>query len=573
VRYLVLAVDYDGTLAHDGRVDAPTIASLERLRASGRRLVMVTGRELPDLLRVFDRFDLFDRVVAENGALLYDPAAPAERRLADRPDERLVARLRRLGVEPLSVGHSIVATREPHEATAVEVIRELGLELHVIFNKGAVMILPSGVNKATGLAAALAELGLSAHNAVGVGDAENDHAFLAAGECAVAVANALPALKERADLVTRGARGAGVVELVDRLLADDLADAAPRLARHRVLLGARADGDGDVALEPHGTAVLVAGPSASGKSTVATAVLERLHAAGRQFCLIDPEGDYGALPVAASLGDPKRVPGADEVLGLLEDPHQSLVVNLLGVPLADRPAYFAVLLPHLQELRARTGRPHWLVVDEAHHLLPPAPGPPSPTLDPEQGGLLLVTVHPDWVAPAVLRAVDTVVAVGDAPVDTLRGFAAATAREAPAADEGELARGEALVWRVGVGPPVRVRVALGRLEHQRHRRKYAEGDLGPERSFYFRGPEDKLHLRAQNLAIFVQIADGVDDATWLHHLRRGNYSAWFRDLIKDDALANEAERIERRADLSAAESRRLIAAAIEREYTAGAARR
>src|SRR5207247_234345 len=138
-----------------------------------------------------------------------------ERPLADPPPARFVARLRERGVAPLTVGRSIVATREPNEATVLEVIRELGLELHVIFNKGAVMVLPSGVNKATGLAAALGELCLSAHNVVGVGDAENDHAFLAACECAAAVANALPALKEHADLVTRGRRGAGVAKLVD----------------------------------------------------------------------------------------------------------------------------------------------------------------------------------------------------------------------------------------------------------------------------------------------------------------------------------------------------------------------
>ena len=100
----------------------------------------------------------------------------------------------------------------------LETIRDLGLELQVIFNKGAVMVLPAGVNKASGLVAALDELGLSPHNVVGVGDAENDHAFLAACECAVAVANALPTIKERADHVTAGEDGDGVRELIDALI-------------------------------------------------------------------------------------------------------------------------------------------------------------------------------------------------------------------------------------------------------------------------------------------------------------------------------------------------------------------
>jgi hypothetical protein len=108
----------------------------------------------------------------------------------------------------------------------LEVIRNLGLERQVIFNKDAVMVLPSGVNKAFGLSAALNELGLSPHNTVGVGDAENDHSLLDFCGCGVAVANALPILKEHADFITKGDRGAGVVELIDKLIASDLAELA-----------------------------------------------------------------------------------------------------------------------------------------------------------------------------------------------------------------------------------------------------------------------------------------------------------------------------------------------------------
>ncbi len=229
MRYLALACDYDGTLAAQGRVDAATIAALERFRASGRHLVLVTGRRLDDLLGVFPRPELFARIVAENGALLYRPTSSEEVVLGEAPPERLVQTLQDRAVDPLDVGRVIVATVHPHEAAVLEAIRDLGLERQVILNKGAVMVLPSGVNKATGLGAALAELGLSPHNAVGVGDAENDHAFLELCGCAVAVANALPTLKERADYVTSRDHGAGVVELIDRLLADDLTELAPRL--------------------------------------------------------------------------------------------------------------------------------------------------------------------------------------------------------------------------------------------------------------------------------------------------------------------------------------------------------
>jgi hypothetical protein len=188
---------------------------------------MVTGRQLDDLRHVFPHLDLFEQVVVENGALLYQPAIGEEKLLGEPPPEEFIKVLQERGVDPLSVGRAIVATWHPHETTVLEVIRNLGLELQVIFNKNAVMVLPSGVNKASGLGAALSELGLSPHNTVGVGDAENDHAFLDFCGCGVAVANALPMLKEHADFVTQGARGAGVVELIDKLIASDLAELAP----------------------------------------------------------------------------------------------------------------------------------------------------------------------------------------------------------------------------------------------------------------------------------------------------------------------------------------------------------
>lgn len=224
MRYLVLACDYDGTLASQGQVDEATLAALERLRDSGRKLILVTGRQLDDLLQVFPHVDLFERIVAENGALLYRPASREEKLLGDRPPEAFVQRLRDRGVNRLGVGRVIVATWHPHETTVMEVIQELGLELQVILNKDAVMVLPPNINKAVGLSAALNELNLSPRNTVGVGDAENDDALLSLCACGVAVANALPMLKQQADFITSKERGAGVIELIDQLIASDLSD-------------------------------------------------------------------------------------------------------------------------------------------------------------------------------------------------------------------------------------------------------------------------------------------------------------------------------------------------------------
>ena len=225
-----LATDYDGTLASDGEVSAPTIEALEKLKASGRKLLMVTGRELPDLRRVFPGLSLFDAVVAENGALLYRPDG-GEEALATAPPAAFLEELRRRGVEPLAVGRCIVATLSSNQVVVAAAIEALELPWRMILNKDSVMCLPEGVDKASGLVAGLHALGLTPAEAVGVGDAENDHSFLAACGVSAAVGNALPALKSEVDLVTEGDEGAGVAWLIGQLLDGAL----DRLASERGL--------------------------------------------------------------------------------------------------------------------------------------------------------------------------------------------------------------------------------------------------------------------------------------------------------------------------------------------------
>jgi HAD superfamily hydrolase (TIGR01484 family) len=218
-RFVAIASDYDGTLAEDGAVSAKTLAALQRFKAQKGTLILVTGRVLPELKAVFPALDVFDVVVAENGALLHWPKSGETRMLADAPPPEFVETLKRLGVGPISVGQCIVATWEPHEAEVLHAIKELGLDLSIIFNKGAVMILPTGVDKASGLKAAFAALNVSASETIGFGDAENDLPFLKLCGYSVALANALDSVKQTAHWTTQAARGAGVSELLPQYLA------------------------------------------------------------------------------------------------------------------------------------------------------------------------------------------------------------------------------------------------------------------------------------------------------------------------------------------------------------------
>jgi hypothetical protein len=172
------------------------------------------------------------------------------------------------------------------------------------------------------------------------------------------------------------------------------------------------------------------------------------------------------------------------------------------------------------------------------------------------------------MSPVILSAVELVMALGKRADETIAEFCTAVGQKTPSVPRSELHGGEALMWwRLnGAGPQV-IRTIPGRGERRRHRRKYAEGDVGPDRSFYFRGPAGKLKLRAQNLIVFLQMAEGVDDETWLYHLRQREYSHWFLEFIKDEELAAEAARIEAEPEITAEESRKQIQAAIEQRYT------
>jgi HAD superfamily hydrolase (TIGR01484 family) len=566
MRFHALACDYDGTLASEGRVPERVLEALERLKRSGRTLILVTGRTQEEFLDRFPAIRLFSRVVLENGAVMFRPESGDVEILAKRPPPEFLERLKAGGVAPLVAGKVIVATREPHETTVLEVIRELGLEMHVVFNKGAVMALPSGVNKASGMAAALRELGLSPHNVVGVGDAENDHAFLERCECSVAVANALPAVKEKVDWVTRSPEGEGVAELIRQLQADDFAEIEPRLLRHEVPLGEEEDGR-PVRLSPYGRGLLIVGPSGSGKSTLAGGILERLRQAGYQCLIVDPEGDYQEIEGITALGGRSSVPSVKEALDVLEHPDETLALNLLGIRLEERPGYLQSLLPALMSRQGLSGRPHWIVLDEAQHLFPNAGPSAEWKLTQRPDALMLVTVDPEQLSPDFLSWIDVSIFLGPGASELLGAFLTLVGR--PAVRVGRNPKGppEALLWERSRPSEARLFRSLPcELQRRRHHRKYAEGDLGPDKSFYFRGPEGKLKLRAQNLLIFLQMADGVDDGTWQFHLERGDFSRWFRDAIKDVGLSTLARGVETSA-VRPSESRAMIRKLVEDLYT------
>lgn len=567
MRYTCVAFDYDGTLASDGRVPEDVLLALSKVKQTGRVLVLVTGRRLNELLKIFSHVTIFDLVICENGAVLYDPLTKVVKLLAEPPALEFINNLRARGIDNLEIGQVVVATWHPHETIAIEVIQEMGLDLHITFNKGAVMILPPEINKGSGLRAAISELNISSHNTLSVGDAENDLAMFAASECSAAVANALPNVKSHASITTRADHGEGVIELLNRLLETDLIECEQVVRQHQIGLGTTDDGK-VLEFNSYNCSILLAGPSKSGKSTIAMSLLENMAACGYQYCVIDPEGEYHRAPKAVLIGNQHYAPDVSDIVHALDNPADNVVVNLLSVDLNERPAFLGRLVCALQDMRRTRGRPHWIVVDEAHHMLHPYW---DETLEPEWselGSIVLITVDPAEISRRVLSEIDLVLAVGRDTSKTFKSFADHIGQRAPEDAKDVPGWGTAVAWfRHEHMLPVRMSIGVTPVEHQRHMRKYAAGDVGSQRSFYFTGPENRFKIRCQNLFLFLQISDGLDDSTWNFHLRRGDFSNWFRDIIRDPSLANETCQLETNNSLSAFETRQRIRKLIEQRYS------
>jgi hypothetical protein len=174
-----------------------------------------------------------------------------------------------------------------------------------------------------------------------------------------------------------------------------------------------------------------------------------------------------------------------------------------------------------------------------------------------------------------LDTVNCVIAIGPQPGEIIEevnegsGKAWSLPEQTPAGESGpEVRSGEMMVWQLPESnSPEKITLEPAKIELRRHKRKYAAGELGEDKSFYFRGPQGKLNIRAQNLNVFAQIAEGVDEDTWSYHLKHHDYSEWLREAVKDDAVADEIATIERNTRLPAAESRARILETIRKHYT------
>ncbi len=358
VHLTVLACDFDGTLAENGQITPATWEMLRAARTAGIALILVTGRALDSFLAEGPFAEVFEAIVAENGAVVYFPRRNHVVLPFGTLAPALLQQWHTMDI-PVEHGMAIAATVIPHDEAMLRALRESHGCATVEYNRNAMMVLPTGASKGNGLLFALEELGYSPHNVLACGDAENDQSMFDVAELGVAVANAMPGLRKTADAVLPAANGAGVQMLLRDLLDGQVPAHRPRPGRDLVL-GHRASGvplrlDPFVMIE---TNMGILGSSGSGKSWLAGLLVEELLKQKYQVCIIDPEGDYralGASPRTLLLGgEHTPLPPVASVLNVAEWNNVSLVLDLSMYDWEQRNLYLNDFLRALRGLRAAT---------------------------------------------------------------------------------------------------------------------------------------------------------------------------------------------------------------------------
>jgi hydroxymethylpyrimidine pyrophosphatase-like HAD family hydrolase len=545
--YRAIALDYDGTLTTQRRPDPAVLEALARARAAGCRVVLATGRIVEELLADFgDVLEHVDALVAENGCVVVMPTGMHI--CADPVERSLDAALRHHGV-PFRRGRAILASEAVHAAKVLAAVNAAGLECQLVFNKGALMILPAGVSKGTGVAAALFELHISPHNAIGFGDAENDHSLLEACELGVAVGNAIDSLRVHADVSLTVPNGAGIVEFLDGTLLNDRAEVIP--SRRRLRIGHSADG-APMHVPATDRNILITGAPGSGKSYVTGLIAERLIDRHYVVAVIDPHGDHTGLarfPDVEVFGGVHRLPSARELLDTFSYRFDSVVLDLSRLDAHSRWRYVCEAASGLKQARADVARPHRIIVDEAHDAFAAQPSPL--TVSRATSGYCLSTYRPELLPADTLDAIDLVlvtsadVAEGAAPwIDVAAGIAGFE----PAILKRELVGPPR--WRLVVvsrrPPALATAIELDdrRSGHVRHWHKYVDQQLAPNRRFYFRSGSGPTGESAANIPEFSDEIARCDLAVLFHHAAGHDFSRWIGEVLLDPTLAARVQAVE-----------------------------
>ncbi|MBI4446692.1 MAG: HAD hydrolase family protein [Acidobacteria bacterium] len=558
----ILACDLDGTLIDGPVVTENAWKSLRVAKNAGIKIILVTGRIFEDLISLGPLDEICEAIVAENGAVVYVPGTKSILLPFGRISPGITRKLEQLSI-PLEKGLAMVASCVPHDEKILQVLHESAGGATLEYNRRAVMVLPPGATKATGLDHALRELDLSMRNVLGCGDAENDRALFEAVELGVAVANASPAIQRLADSILMKPNGTGVGQLIESLASGQL---PPRRLRpeRRVLLG-RKSSQSAAYLDPFlllNKNFGIAGASGSGKTWLGGILAEGLLNLGYQVCIVDPEGDFRTLrtlPHTLLVGGPgASQPSLVDIANVfVYSTTLSVIVDLSCLPKAESPSYVIALIQKLIGARKRCHRPHWILMDELQMLCPPE-GQVSKLLGEAMksaGGYCGVTYRPSAVDPCILNEVHGWFLTRLSDPQELGCLSRIFSGERPHffSELASLQLGEAYMYTLVSEPwlpPMtgffEFQMATRAVPHVRHLSKYLHLSLPHEKRFCFREPGGAVLAAASNLLDFKQVLKVISTASIEYHLYRKDFERWIEDVLQDNVLARRIGKTARR---------------------------
>jgi hydroxymethylpyrimidine pyrophosphatase-like HAD family hydrolase len=552
MKLLGIALDYDGTIAKDNTLDSQVKAAIAELRARNIVVLIVTGRIMDDLRGVAGDLHFVDGVVAENGAVVEFTASGYSRVIGGPPPGTFLEAMRAERIS-FKAGQAIVEANASDAPRLLAIIQRLELPLVLVFNRGRVMVLPQAISKATGLYEALKILRLSPHNALAIGDAENDHELLRSCEVGVAVEWGSEALKASADYILPGEGPASVGTYLE-MLATKQKLPVPLKTRRRLLLG-YTDNGSPLALAVRGRSVLIAGDTKSGKSWVAGLLCEQLILYGYSLLVIDPEGDYTsleALPGVTVFGGTDPLPRPRELTRALRHADATVVIDLSHTPHEQKLEYVRNLLVGVAALRRRTGLPHRIVVDEAHYFLHGQEV--GKLLDLELGAYTLLTYRASQLDPHILESAEAVVVTRESDPQEISAlwalcrFCHGDLSQSDWAKMFEsLVVGEAVVLPLTTeaeGIVRRCRLAPRLTPHARHVAKYIDIPVPERDQFVFWRNGTPTGRRARTLREFVSVVEQSPTAELTDHLHRNDISKWIANVFGDYPLAKTVEKLE-----------------------------
>jgi hydroxymethylpyrimidine pyrophosphatase-like HAD family hydrolase len=252
----LIALDIDGTTVHGHRPPSPRVLAAVRGAAERARIMLCTGRTVLGVGHVLEHLGLTSgSTVCSNGAVVLDTASRAVVRSAAMDPAPMVATVRSalpgvvVGCEETGVGQRISApfpdgilagrvrvvsdaellgTPTPkviaHWAghTPDEVAERMagvvvpGAEYSLDHEMPWVTMVPTGVTKASALAAVAAGHGVAQEDVLAVGDGDNDRAMLRWAGTGVAMGQAPDSVKADADEVTGPVWEDGLAQVLER---------------------------------------------------------------------------------------------------------------------------------------------------------------------------------------------------------------------------------------------------------------------------------------------------------------------------------------------------------------------